>query len=174
MLRVRDRSTAEDLVHDTLLAALKSWQSFQGKSSFSTWLVGILRNKTVDHFRKSERTGGEESPHSPELDSLFIPDGEWRDHWDQNNGPKEWSVDASDIYERSEFMTILENCMNRLPERLAAVFSMREMDGMKTEEICKVLEISPTNLWVMLHRGRMQLRRCLELTWLERKDRKNH
>jgi len=169
LLRVRDRTVAEDVVQETFFAALKSRQTFHGKSSFSTWLVGILRNKIIDHFRQSGRNHTEEYPEASGPDSAFLTGGEWRDHWDSARGPREWSVDSSDEYERQEFMAILGICLKHLPERLAAVFSMREIDGIESDEVCKVLAISPSNLWVMLHRGRMHLRKCLESKWLIRK-----
>ena len=70
---------------------------------------------------------------------------------------------------RAEFQTVLGDCLARLPEKTAHVFLLREMDGVPTDELCKEMGLSPNNLWVMLHRGRMALRRCLEVHWFGRK-----
>ncbi len=60
---------------------------------------------------------------------------------------------------------VFEGCLGTLPELQAEVFSLRVMDDVKSEEICKVLSISSTNLWVLLHRARALLRACLEAKW---------
>jgi RNA polymerase sigma-70 factor (ECF subfamily) len=55
----------------------------------------------------------------------------------------------------------------KLPQRVADVFMLREMDEMETAQICDTLKVSPNNLWVMLHRARMALRECLEVNWFK-------
>jgi RNA polymerase sigma-70 factor (ECF subfamily) len=94
------------------------------------------------------------------VDSSFNDEGDWRIR------PAKWAVDPMKLYEQKEFMDILYQCLGELPERQAEAFMMREIDGLSTEEICKVLNISATNSWVMLYRARMWLRRCLENSWL--------
>jgi RNA polymerase sigma-70 factor, ECF subfamily len=69
--------------------------------------------------------------------------------------------------QRAEFWETLRNCLSKLPERVADVFMLREMEEMETEQICRDLNISPSNLWVMLHRARMALRECLEMNWFK-------
>ena len=71
--------------------------------------------------------------------------------------------------DRKEFWEMFRSCLNKLPERVANVFMLREMEGMDTAQLCEMLRISQNNLWVMLHRARMALRECLELNWFERK-----
>jgi RNA polymerase sigma-70 factor (ECF subfamily) len=68
---------------------------------------------------------------------------------------------------RAEFWETFGKCLSKLPERVAAVFMLREMEEMETEQICRDLNISPNNLWVMLHRARMALRECLEMNWFK-------
>ncbi|HEX9749685.1 MAG TPA: sigma-70 family RNA polymerase sigma factor [candidate division Zixibacteria bacterium] len=166
-LRVRDRSAAEDIVQETLLAALRAWPHFQGASSVRTWLTGILKNKVVDHVRRTFQTETSEPvDESTERGTYgFTTEGRWVGHWDQRSGPVDWG-DPHTLMENRRFWEALDRCLAKLPKRLAAVFALREIEQMDTAELCKTLEITPTNLWVMLHRARRQVRHCLEIHWL--------
>ena len=165
--RIKDPSIAEDLVQETFLAALKARKNFQGRSTARTWLIAILKHKIVDHIRKQVREHTTDKLESmlntaanDPVDSSFNDEGDWRIR------PSKWAIDPMKLYEQKEFMDILYQCLGELPERQAEAFMMREIDGLSTEEICKVLNITATNSWVMLYRARMWLRRCLENSWL--------
>ena len=166
--RVKDPSTAEDIVQETFLAALKSRANFQGRSTARTWLIAILKHKIVDHIRKRVR-----EPVSDKVESLsdaFANDpieGNFKDSGGWLNRPAKWDVNPMKIYEQKEFMDILYRCLSDLPERQAEAFMMRELNGLSTEEICKALNISATNSWVILYRARMWLRQCIEKNWLD-------
>jgi RNA polymerase sigma-70 factor (ECF subfamily) len=163
--RVQDASVAEDLVQETFLAALKARTSYEGRSSARTWLMGILKHKIVDYFRKNWREQPEETPelNIADADSDFDAKGNWR------LKPARWKANPLKLYQQKVFFEVLNRCLSDLPSKLAHVFVLREMDGLDTEEICKVLKISPTNCWVMLHRVRHALRKCLEINWFEKK-----
>jgi RNA polymerase sigma-70 factor (ECF subfamily) len=166
LARVRDRSLAEDLVQETLVAALKAKDSFAGRAAERTWLVGILKHKIIDALRKRGReTPLEELPSAAdEPGDWFDERGEWR------VAPSAWGRPEQSL-EQDQFWRVLQDCIDRLPERLAAVFTLREIDGLESEEICNVLEVSTTNnLWVMLSRARMRLRQCLEIQWFAVRD----
>lgn len=162
LLRVRDPRLAEDIVQETLLAALQSRERFAGISSERSWLVGILKHKVVDYFRKNSREGLSDEMEQPfnKSEQAFDHMGRWRG---EAAAPKEWTEDPGVILERKEFWEVLARCLAELPPRMARAFSLREIDGISSEEICNVLKISPTNLWVILHRARSRLRRCLEV-----------
>jgi len=166
LIRLRDPAKAEDAVQETFLAALKGGKSFQGKSAEKSWLVGVLKNKIYDFYRKSSR----ETPFtdleffSDEESDRFVPDGLFKDGWIHKLGPLEWNNDDSTL-DREEFWKMFHDCSNKLPKNVAAVFNLREVDGVESKEICNLLSISESNLWVMLHRARMALRRCLETNW---------
>jgi RNA polymerase sigma-70 factor (ECF subfamily) len=168
-LQLRDPAQAEDAVQETLLAALEGAARFAGKSSLRTWLTGILKHKIIDHLRRSGReqplAGADDDRSEAEIvDALFVKDGHWREF------PAQWgNPDAA--LENSRFWAAFELCTQRLPARTARVFMMREIMDMPTEEICKELEITATNCWVMLHRARLTLRECLELQWFGKPDR---
>ena len=163
--RIKDPSIAEDLVQETFLAALKARKNFQGRSTARTWLVAILKHKIVDHIRKQVREPRSDKVESilnttAPVDSSFTDEGDWQIR------PSKWAIDPMKLYEQKEFMDILYHCLGELPERHAEAFMMREIDGLSTEELCKLLNISATNSWVMLYRARMWLQRCLENSWL--------
>jgi RNA polymerase sigma-70 factor (ECF subfamily) len=168
--RVRDRAIAQDLVQETFLAAIKASQSFAGRSSERSWLFGILRNKLVDYYRRQNREvalGDLELP-LPEEQGVFCTSGIGRGGWVMKLAPNAWETPDGTLVSK-EFQEVLKSCLSRLPDKVAQVFLLREIDGVTSEEICKDLGVSPNNLWVMLHRARMGLRRCLEVHWFGNK-----
>jgi RNA polymerase sigma-70 factor (ECF subfamily) len=164
LLRLRDRPAAEDLVQETFLAALKNRETFSGGSSEATWLVGILKHKIADHFRRQAREGslpdGDPPDRSGEVP--FNAAGHWQ------SGPVEWGANPADLFRQKEFLDQLAGCLSDLSPNQANAFTLREIEGLPTGEICKVLNVTETNLWVILHRARMLLRRCLETRWFLR------
>lgn len=165
LLKLRDEAAAEDAVQETLLAALGAWGRFSGQSTVRTWLTGILKHKILDFFRRQTRepsftplTDDPEAELSALEDALFDTTGHWaspRPTW----GDPEASLNQKLFWEA--FLYCLEN----LSPIHARAFHLREIDGLSTEQICKELEISSTNCWVMLHRARLGLQQCLETRW---------
>ena len=161
--RIRHAAQAEDLVQETLLAALQARGIFAGRSSERTWLIGILKNKLMDYLRKSAReqpvdtSAGIEA----EIDAMFEPDGHWK------MPPAAWD-NPTEALEQKQFWKILAECLEALPARQAQVFALCEFDGLDSAEICKVFQIAATNLWILLHRARLRLRECLEIRWFGR------
>ncbi len=169
LTRVRKEEVAEDLVQETLLVAVRTHEKFAGRSTERSWLVGILKNKICDHFRKLGRetnfTDLEffSDEHSDRFDS--------ENYWIHERGPSDWKPEGEEAMRRAEFWQALQAALGRLPERIAQVFMMREMDGVPSKEVCETLKISEANLWVMLHRARMALRQDLETSYFEGKGR---
>ncbi len=161
LLRLRDRSAAEDLVQETFLAALKSRETYSGRSSEATWLVGILKHKIADHFRRQSREipVRDDDPPDPAGEGVFDASGHWA------VGPADWGANPADLLRQKEFLDQLAECLSDLSPNHANAFTLREIEGLDTREICKVLNVTETNLWVILHRARMFLRRCLETRW---------
>jgi RNA polymerase sigma-70 factor (TIGR02943 family) len=167
LFRLRDPAIAEDAVQETLLAALKGYKKFAGRGSERTWLVGILKHKIIDYFRKSSRETPldiDESQHF-EHEEYFRDSGEWIGHWRPDLAPTDWNASPVDLVQRGEFMLVFQKCLGPLPDRVSQAFTLREIDGLESDEICQVLGITVNNLWVMLHRARMHLRRCIEVNW---------
>jgi RNA polymerase sigma-70 factor (ECF subfamily) len=161
LVRVRDRAAAEEVVQETFLAALKGREQFKGRASERTWLVGILKHKLMDYFRKSSR----ESPVSDLISSgesaedFFDRSGKWKAE------PGAWGDDPANVLEKKEFWNTFKECMGGLPGRLADVFSLREFEGLGSEEIRNLMNLSATNLNVLLYRARTRLARCLDTNW---------
>jgi RNA polymerase sigma-70 factor (ECF subfamily) len=163
VLRVRDRSLAEDLVQETFLAALKSHSEFKGQSELRTWMIGILRHKVVDHLRKSRPAPLPEvsEDSDPLIDGWFSPNGHWI------KPPARFVVDPAALAENQEFWEVLRTCLQGIPGRAGEAFSMRIVSDVPANEVCKLLGVTPTNLWVQLHRARARLRACLEKNWFK-------
>jgi RNA polymerase sigma-70 factor, ECF subfamily len=176
--RLRDEAQAEDVVQETLLAALQAYEGFAARGSERTWLVGILKHKIADCFRRQSRERAFESREGEEFEhpELFMQEGEWAGHWaaavqpqSAHLGPSEWHANPEELVEQDEFWDVFKNCLSPLPLRIASAFTLREVDGLESEEICELLNIKVNNLWVMLHRARTHLRRCLELNWFNQR-----
>jgi RNA polymerase sigma-70 factor (ECF subfamily) len=161
-LQMRNDEVAEDLVQETLLAALQGAAGFSGKSSVKTWLTGILRHKIVDAIRRKTSaptfTPLEDETQLDDIDALFDETG----HWD--NKPSDWG-DPDAALEQKDFLAMMDFCLEKLQPNAARVFMMREVMELETDEICKELAITSTNLWVIMYRARMSLRECLEKNW---------
>lgn len=166
--RVRDAQTAEDLVQETLLAGLKSKDSFAGQSTEQTWLFGILKNKVMDYFRNYRRdlSLDEVDSVSGIIDEEFIQSGPDKGTWQPTRRPAKWIIDPKDAVEQKEFWFHLNNCIEELDKRFALVFVLRELEELDFRNICNTLAISHTNLRVMLYRARKHLRLCLERNWI--------
>jgi RNA polymerase sigma-70 factor (ECF subfamily) len=165
LTRVRKEEVAEDLVQETLLVAVRTHEKFGGRSTERSWLVGILKNKICDHFRKLGRETNftDLEFFSDEHSDKF--DGE--NYWIHERGPSDWKPEGEEAMKRAEFWQTLQGCLAKMPERVAQVFMLREMDDLPSKEVCATLNISEANLWVMLHRARMALRQCLEMNFFD-------
>jgi len=159
--QVRDTNTAEDLVQETFLAALKSQNNFSGRSSERTWLVSILRHKIYDHLRKTcrERAVRVDPLPASNEDAAFEDSLAWIHQIAAE------STAPSRRLELAEFREHLERAMGKLPPRIAQVFQLYSIEERPNQEVCKRLNISESNLWVMLHRARKQLRTELNDWW---------
>lgn len=162
---VRDRSRAEDMVQETFLAALESYSTFHGQSSMKTWLLGILKHKIVDDFRKNWRqaqfTAADTEADLAEGPSLpFSPVAS-----DDRFISTEWRADPQASIERKAFWKLLGEGLAGLNSRTATAFALREIEQLSARDVCQRMQISESNLWVMLHRARRHLRECFELNW---------
>jgi RNA polymerase sigma-70 factor (ECF subfamily) len=157
--RVKDRTIAEDLVQDAFLAAFQSKQRYEGRSSEKTWLFSILKHKIIDHYRrKNNIVHVQDFIDDPDrVEAFFNAKGGWQMR------PAHWSENPGKAHDTREFLDHFYRCLSGLPQRTADVFVHREIDGLTTDEICKLLGITENNCWVILYRARLLLRKCLEL-----------
>lgn len=155
-LQLRDPHLAEDAVQEAITAALQPGK-FEQRSQLRTWVFAILRNKIIDIIRERSRHPVDTYTEDEELDDQFKPNG----HWRRDQRPADWHHPEAS-FANQQFWVIFEICLNELPENPARVFMMREHLGLEVKEICEELSISESNCWVLMHRARMRLRKCLE------------
>ena len=170
-LRLRDESAAEDIVQETFLTAIQSFDPSAANSEERKWLTEILRRKIIDLFRRNcqkvELTDDESDMSSYQY--LFA-DETWKDHWTEETMPSDWQTTPEKELEKSEFCAVLEHCLGELPVRIANAFTLHEIDRLGGAEICDILHVSKENYWTMLHRARTHLRRCLEYDWFRKSN----
>lgn len=161
-LQLRNETAAEDAVQEALLAVLEKPDNFAGQSSLRTYVTGILKFKIIDHLRRLKREialdTSEDESETDLIDNLFKANGH------TVNMPNAWGEPESTLQQK-DFFRVLEVCLENLPEKTARVFMMREWLELDTEEICKELGLTTSNLWVVLYRARLRLRECLDLNW---------
>lgn len=161
-LQLRNDAWAEDVVSETLIAALEGRERFSGQSQIRTWVVGILKHKIIDHFRRGGREVSVEAMAEDSgddvVEALFQAGGH------RVSEPLEWG-DPEASLSQVQFFDVLQACIDGLPASLGRVFMMREWLEIDTPEVCKELGITATNCAVMMFRARMRLRECLEMNW---------
>ena len=163
--KLNHHETAEDLVQDCFLAAFQSINKFEGRSEVKTWLFSILNNKIADYFRKVYKQPYKEPFESERSnDSFFDENGEWR----KEQQPVSWGDDEQDLLDHPEFRAVLSGCLGKLPERWRIALQSKYLETKKGDLICQELDIAPTHFWQMIHRAKLQLRKCLELNWFKR------
>ncbi|MFZ2650592.1 MAG: sigma-70 family RNA polymerase sigma factor [Burkholderiaceae bacterium] len=165
-LQLRNAETAEDLVQESIEAALRKASSFAGHSTLKTWVFAILRNRIIDHLRQASRTVtmsslvDDSEDWQERLEALFNESGAWRD----GPRPVAWPNPEESMQTR-QFWAVFENCLDLLPANTGRVFMMREFLGFESDEICAQLGITTSNCHVILHRARLKLRLCMDTGW---------
>ncbi|MBV7270285.1 sigma-70 family RNA polymerase sigma factor [Winogradskyella luteola] len=158
--RVSDRVTAQDLVSETFLAGLKSMANFKGEASERTWLISILKRKIIDHYRKINSNKGK-----AEVRMNYNSDTDAEGDWLEERVADPFDKTAEDKLENSELGDAIYDCLEKLPDKQAEVFKMKTILGYDTETICNELEITASNLWVIIHRARTALADCMQKNW---------
>jgi len=159
IVRVNDREVANDIVAETFLAGLNSMKNFKGEASERTWLISILKRKIIDHYRRINSNKGKAEV------KITLPDGELEGEWLEEKVPDLTDRTAEDEMENRELGLAILECLDQLPEKQARIFKMKTIEGIETEAICNEFKISPSNLWVIIHRARTSLAKCLEKNW---------
>jgi len=158
--RVNNRDLAKDLVQDTFFAGLKSMKNFKGAASERTWLVSILKRKIIDHYRKINSKKGK-----AEVRMSYNSDSETEGDWLEERVADPYDKTAEDTLENEELGNAIYNCLSKLPEKQAEVFRKKTIEGLDTETICNELNITASNLWVIIHRARTAMAACMEKNW---------
>ena len=159
--RLRDSNAAEEVVQETFLAGVRYSEQFAGRGSEQGWLIGILKRKIVDYVRmrnKHSKAAPYEDEHDPSA-QMFDENGKWKP------GAIRWSPEPGEKIEMAELKDLVEDCLKSLPQGQADVFMLSVMEEMDSDDICKELGISPTNMWVRMHRARLGLAKCVGSKW---------
>lgn len=161
VIRINDTGIAEDIVQETFLSAWRNRDNFKGEASEKNWLYAICKNKIIDYYRKKSSSIIQYA----ETDNTigFFDEVE---HWTDESSPKEWGINYQQTVEKKEFYSILEKCKTNLQQMQQSVFVMKYLEDLDTGEICKVLGITSSNYWVLIHRAKLSLRSCLEKNWV--------
>ena len=166
LLRLKDPSTAQDAVQETFLAGIRGLDQFDGRVDVKYWLRGILRNKIVDHIRKSVR----DHPVDDTEGTAILDSFSFKAFGIADRPARPWQFHPARDVEKTEFWEVFEHCIGKLSDSMRQAFVLKMLEGMPTGEICKVMGIQPNNLWVLNHRARNQLKRCMERNWDREED----
>jgi len=158
--RVNNREIAQDLISETFLAGLKSMKNFKGEASERTWLISILKRKIIDYYRKINSNKGK-----AEVRMSYNTDKDTEGDWLEERAADTTVKTAEDTMVNTELGNAIYDCLAKLPEKQADVFKMKTILGYDTETICKELDITASNLWVIIHRARTALSECMEDNW---------
>ncbi len=159
IVRVNDHEIAQDLISETFLAGLKSKDNFKGESTERTWLISILKRKIIDYYRKINSNKGKAEVR------VTYSDGDQEGDWLEERIRDPFDKTAEDKLENEELGMAIFGCLDGLPEKQARIFRMKTIDGFDTEAICNEFDITPSNLWVIIHRARKAMADCLESNW---------
>ena len=159
LTKIQDREQAKDLVQDTFLSAITNIDTFKGNSSLRTWLTSILNRKIIDYWRKAETRYTDPISH-------FFNEENGGGHWIIEKAPKGKMPDFELALEQAEKHEELNDCIEKLPLKWKSILTSKYFEEDKTETICKEFDVTPSNLWVIIHRAKLVLRECLELKWL--------
>ncbi|MEZ4799286.1 MAG: sigma-70 family RNA polymerase sigma factor [Flavobacteriales bacterium] len=155
--KLNDREQAEDIVQETFIAAYKSIDSFEGRSAVKTWLISILNNKITDFYRSKSRKFGNDV--KLENSHFFLESG----HWRVDERPENWE---GNLLDDEDFLNVLQSCIKALPDAWASVVIMKFQENVDSKIVCETLELSQSNFWQIIHRAKLQLRKCVELNWI--------
>ncbi len=159
IVRVNDHEVAQDLISETFLAGLKSKNNFKGEATERTWLISILKRKIIDHYRKINSNKGKAEVR------MSYSDDESEGDWLEERVSDPFDKTAEDTMENEELGMAIFSCLDNLPEKQASIFRKKTIDGIDTESICNEYDITPSNLWVIIHRARKGMADCLEKSW---------
>lgn len=158
--KTSNKEVAEDLVQETFLAAYRSFDKFNWESNPKTWLLSILKNKINDYYRDQYK-----NPITAQ-DGIYNVLFDETGHWRKSEEPTHWSnADEKHLLDNIDFRQELLNCLDRLPNNWFAAINLKFLQEKKGKEICQELGITNTNFWQILHRAKLQLRKCLEINW---------
>ncbi len=159
--RLNNVHKAEDVLQETFLAGVKSLDKYDGRVPIKYWLRGIMRYKIIDSIKANMKEMNES-----ELDSF--PEEKLKDFKRFGIFSRKvaaWDFSPRETFENQEFWQIFSKCLEKMKDPLRSIYMFKEVDGLSSEEVCKAFSISDSNLWVITHRARKQMKQCLNKNW---------
>ena len=171
LMKVNDKEIAKDLVSDTFLSALQALSGFRGDSNEKTWLATILKNRIIDYYRSKKPQFTELSAYLSQTDQAFYAHffettATSEHHWKKQVSPSDDSLFTENVIQHAEFESILQLCLEKVPNKMKLVFIARFIDDEHSEDICKEFDVSPSNYWILIHRAKLVMRDCLDKKWM--------
>ena len=160
--RLNSPELAADCVQDTFMAGIKKISTFDTSRDEKYWLRGIMRNKIIDHFRKSQRRPNVQLD---EEEQAIVDSALYKYSGIASVFPEAWKFDPRKQFDRGEFREVFQECLDTVSSPAREAFVMRMIDNVDSSEVCEVLDISRDYMWVLLHRARNQLKVSLEKRW---------
>lgn len=154
-----DYKEAEDIVQEVFISAYESYEKYQATASMKTWLMGILKNKVADFYRKKYKQTDKIS-----LDHYFTEDGSWK----KDQILQQWNTLEESLFDDDDFKATFDDCIEKLPQKWKIPFKMYYLEEKKTEILSQELDLSATNIWKILQRGRFHLKDCLDTNWFNK------
>lgn len=164
---VSTKSSAEEVVQETWLAVIRGIDGFEGRSSLKTWVYRIMVNTAKARGSRESRTVPfasllpEDSGPTVDPSRFRGRDDPWPRHWASGQEPRPWQLPEEQAL-HGEVQQVIADALEALPPRLRTVITLRDVEGYRSDEVCDLLEISPGNQRVLLHRARAAVRRELE------------
>lgn len=172
--KVNDSELAEDIVQETFLSALKAKDNFQAKSSEKTWLTSILKNKIIDYYRSKKTNQDIDTYLSATEDSFsnsfFELSEKGNMHWKEEKQSIDWNSEEINLLDNELFYTIFIGCIDNLPKNLSMIMRYKFIDQSNSEDVCKLIGITSSNFFVLIHRSKILLRECLDIKWFRHEN----
>lgn len=156
--KTSSKDVAEDIVQDTFLAAVKSYEKFKGESTPKTWLFSIANRLIIDYYRKKTKLNL--SSLETEIVNMSFENGGWK-HPNQGD----FTTDMA-LLDNHEFLKVYNDCLSKLPLKWQGIMHSKYIEQKNNKVICQDFEITVSNLWQIVHRVKLQLKLCLDKNWI--------
>ena len=158
----RNQMDAQDVTQEVLLTIYRKIDTFQGKSAFSSWVYRITLNATYMKLRTKKK---EQYVSLDESLPSFNHAGF------QNDKVSDWSKNTDSLLFSNETKGVIEKAVALLPEKEKVVFMLRDVEGLSTEKVGDILDLTVPAVKSRLHRARLFLRKRLSSYFDEYKTR---
>lgn len=168
--KLQDDDSAKDVVQDTLANAHAHAHKFKGNSALKTWVFAILKNAIIDYVRQNKKyisISDTDTNDTDILENLFDDIGHWQVQTGISAFDDSWCNPENQAI-GTNFWQVLDDCMTKLPPKQAQAFLLREYAELSADEVCQTLNITSDNYYVLIHRAKLRLQKCLSKHWFDK------